>query len=61
MSPFFFVAFSSSKLLGSYVRFFFLTAQMLSWLVFKQAPSLAVVVGGGFIVAGGVIISRAKT
>jgi small multidrug resistance family-3 protein len=48
------------KLLGLYVVFFFLTAQILSWLVFKQAPSLAVIVGGGFIVAGGVIISMAK-
>ena len=48
------------KLLGLYVVFFFLTAQTLSWLVFKQTPSLAVIVGGGFIVAGGVIISMAK-
>jgi drug/metabolite transporter superfamily protein YnfA len=48
------------KLLGLYVVFFFLTAQVLSWLVFKQTPSLAVIVGGGFIVAGGVIISMAR-
>jgi hypothetical protein len=50
-----------SKLRGLYVVFFFLTAQILSWLVFKQAPSLVVIVGGGFIVAGGVIVSMAKT
>ena len=49
------------KLRGLYVVFFFLTAQTLSWLVFKQAPSLLVIVGGGFIVAGGVIVSMAKT
>jgi small multidrug resistance family-3 protein len=48
------------KLLGLYVVFFFLTAQVISWLLFKQAPSLAVVVGGMFIVVGGVIISVAK-
>jgi hypothetical protein len=48
------------KLLGLYVVFFFVTAQIISWLIFKQAPSLAVVVGGLFIVVGGVIISVAK-
>jgi small multidrug resistance family-3 protein len=49
------------KLLGLYVVFFFLTAQAISWLIFRQVPSLAVMVGGMFIVAGGVIISAAKT
>jgi small multidrug resistance family-3 protein len=49
------------KLLGLYVVFFFLTAQVVSWLFFKQVPSLGVLVGGMFIVAGGVIISIAKT
>jgi small multidrug resistance family-3 protein len=49
------------RLLGLYVVFFFLTAQAISWIIFKQIPSLAVFVGGVFIVAGGVIISMAKT
>lgn len=44
-----------------YVVFFFLTAQAISWLFFKQVPSFSVIVGGMFIVAGGVIISIAKT
>ncbi len=48
------------KLLGLYVVFFFLTAQAISWLIFKQVPSLAVMVGGMFILAGGVIISVAR-
>ena len=48
------------KLLGLYVVFFFVMAQVISWLIFKQAPSLAVVVGGLFIVVGGVIISVAQ-
>jgi multidrug transporter EmrE-like cation transporter len=48
------------KLLGLYVVFFFLTAQLVSWIFFKQVPPLAVMVGGMFIVAGGVIISVAK-
>jgi drug/metabolite transporter superfamily protein YnfA len=49
------------RLLGLYVVFFFVIAQMLSWLVFKQVPSIAVLIGGTLIVAGGVVISLAKT
>jgi hypothetical protein len=49
------------KLLGLYVVFFFLTAQTISWLAFKQIPSLAVLVGGPFIVTGGIIIATAST
>ena len=49
------------KLLGLYVVFFFLTAQAISWLAFKQVPSLAVLVGGMFLVTGGVIIAAAST
>jgi multidrug transporter EmrE-like cation transporter len=49
------------KLLGLYVVFFFVTAQTITWLFFKQIPPFSVVVGGIFIVAGGVIISIAKT
>jgi small multidrug resistance family-3 protein len=45
------------KLLGLYVVFFFVFAQVLSWLVFKQRPSLAVLMGGCLILAGGVVIS----
>ena len=48
------------KLLGLYVVFFFLTAQAISWLAFKQIPSLAVLVGGLFILAGGIIIATAS-
>ena len=46
------------KLLGLYVVFFFVTSQVISWLIFKQA--LAAVVGGLFIVVDGMIISVAK-
>jgi drug/metabolite transporter superfamily protein YnfA len=48
------------RLLGLYVVFFFLIAQIVSWLVFKQAPSTMVLIGGGLIVAGGIVISMAK-
>ena len=49
------------KLLGIYVVFFFLVAQLISWLVFKQIPSLAIAIGGLPIVAGGLVISVART
>ena len=45
------------RLLGVYVVFFFVTAQLLSWLVFGQPPSRAVVLGGAFVIVGGVIMS----
>jgi drug/metabolite transporter superfamily protein YnfA len=47
------------RLLGVYVVFFFLIAQVISWVVFHQRPSNAILIGGGFIVAGGLIISFA--
>lgn len=48
------------KLLGIYVVFFFIVAQLISWLVFKQTPSLTVVMGGVLICAGGIVISMTK-
>jgi len=47
------------RLLGLYVVFFFLIAQLISWLVFHQRPSAAVLIGGVFIAVGGAIISLA--
>jgi small multidrug resistance family-3 protein len=49
------------KLIGIYVVFFFLIAQLISWLVFKQISSLTFAIGGMLIVAGGVVISMAKS
>jgi drug/metabolite transporter superfamily protein YnfA len=48
------------KLLGIYIVFFFIVAQLISWLVFKQTPSLTVAIGGVLICAGGIVISLAK-
>jgi len=48
------------KLLGVYVVFFFVVAQAINWGVFHQRPSGAVLLGGGFIVIGGAIISFAS-
>jgi multidrug transporter EmrE-like cation transporter len=48
------------KLIGIYVVFFFLIAQLISWAVFKQTPSLAIWIGGALIVAGGLVIAIAN-
>jgi len=48
------------KLLGVYVVFFFVVSQAINWGVFHQRPSGAILLGGGFIVAGGAIISFAS-
>ena len=44
------------KLLGLYVVFFVVVAQVLSWLVFKQPPSAGTLVGVALIVIGGIVI-----
>src|SRR3954469_131814 len=50
-------AWDFGRLLGVYVVFFFVVAQLISWVVFHQRPTTAVLIGGCFIVAGGIIIS----
>lgn len=44
------------KLLGIYVVFFFLVAQVLAWLRFGEVPTRPILIGGSLIVAGGLII-----
>ena len=48
------------KLLGIYVVFFFVVAQLISFFVFGQKPSMAVLLGGLLIVSGGLVIGLAK-
>ena len=48
------------KLLGLYVVFFFVVAQLIAWLIFKQTPSPAILIGGVLIVAGGFVVSLGK-
>src|SRR5213594_235509 len=50
-------AWNFGRLLGLYVVFFFLVAQAVSWMVFNQRPSVAVIVAGCLMVAGGIILS----
>jgi drug/metabolite transporter superfamily protein YnfA len=45
------------RLLGIYVVFFFVVAQVISWLVFHQPPTRPIYLGGAFIVVGGLILS----
>lgn len=45
------------KLIGVYVAFFFLLAQILARVRFGQSPTLPVWIGGGLIVAGGLVVS----
>jgi len=40
-----------------YVVLFFITAQLISYFFFGTAPSKTLLLGGAFIVIGGVIIS----
>jgi small multidrug resistance family-3 protein len=47
------------RLLGLYVVFFFLAAQAVSWIGFGERPSIPLLIGGGLILAGGVIIALA--
>ena len=50
-------AWDFGRLLGIYIVLFFLVAQAIAWLVFSQRPTMPIVIGGAFIVAGGVVIS----
>jgi hypothetical protein len=45
------------KLLGVYMVLFFLLAQVVARIRFGQTPTWPVLLGGGLIVAGGMIIS----
>ena len=45
------------RLLGIYVVFFFLSAQIIAWLFFGQPPTRAVWIGGTLIVSGGLVMA----
>jgi drug/metabolite transporter superfamily protein YnfA len=45
------------RLLGVYVALFFVVAQVVAKVRFGQSPSTPVMVGGGLIVAGGMVIT----
>jgi drug/metabolite transporter superfamily protein YnfA len=45
------------RLLGIYVVFFFVVAQVISWAAFHQKPDRYVLIGGCFVIVGGLIVS----
>ena len=48
---------SFGRLLGIYVVFFFLAAQLIDLAVFGAVPRVPILVGGALIVAGGAVIT----
>ena len=46
-----------SRLMGIYIVIFFLVAQALAVLIFRESIDRAVWAGGGFIVVGGIIMT----
>ena len=45
-----------NRLMGVYIAIFFVVSQVISFVLFKQIPDDRIVLGGGFIVAGGLLI-----
>ena len=52
-------AWDFGRLLGVYVVFFFVVAQLINWLVFHITPGGGMLAGGACIVLGGAIIAVA--
>jgi len=48
------------KLIGLYVVFFFVIAQLIAWVYFKHPPSTMMLAGGILIIAGGIVIFFAQ-
>jgi len=45
------------RIVGLYIATLFVVWQIINFLVFRTAPGLPVVVGGGLVVAGGLVIT----
>ena len=45
------------RLLGIYVVLFFVVAQVIAWVAFGQRPDRTLVVGGCFVIVGGLIMA----
>ena len=45
-----------NRLMGIYIAIFFVVSQVISLILFKQLPDDRIILGGGFIIAGGLLI-----
>ena len=45
-----------NRLMGIYIAVFFVVSQVISLILFKQLPDDRIILGGGFIVTGGLLI-----
>jgi drug/metabolite transporter superfamily protein YnfA len=45
-----------NRLMGIYIAVFFVVSQVISFILFKQIPDDRIMLGGGFIVTGGLLI-----
>ena len=45
-----------NRLMGIYIAVFFVVSQVISLILFKQVPDDRLLLGGGFIVTGGLVI-----
>ena len=45
-----------NRLMGIYITVFFVVSQVISLILFKQVPDDRIILGGGFIVTGGLLI-----
>ena len=45
-----------NRLMGMYIALFFLVSQIISWTLFGEVPDDRILLGGGMIVAGGLVI-----
>ncbi len=48
--------FDFNRLMGNYIAVFFVVSQTISLILFKQLPDDRIILGGGFIVTGGLLI-----
>jgi len=48
--------FDFNRLMGIYIAIFFVVSQAISLVLFKQVPDDRIILGGGFIVTGGLLI-----
>ncbi len=45
-----------NRLMGIYIAIFFLVSQVISLILFKQIPDDRMILGGAFIITGGLLI-----